>query len=333
MAPLHADGRIRGRQRGADHRPRRRLPSRGHERQALPRRARRSVLRQHRLRLRRGDRPGGARADARAAVPHELVVRAPARDRARRRGRVARSRRPEPRLLLLGRLGSGRGGVEAGAPVLPGSPRAAALGRARARAERGRRDEARGARRGGGRATVTVQGDLPPGRLPRQHLRCPLVDRDSCDQAAVRAAPPGGAARPQHEPLPPAGGRDRGGVHPVPARGPRAHDPGDGARDGLHGSDGAGPERRRLLHAARGLFRGRAWDLRPLRHPAVRGRGDHRLRAARSLVRVGALRHPARTWSRARRASRPRTRRSAPSSPRSGWRSRSWRVRPCTRTG
>ena len=81
--------------------------------------------RQHRLRLRRGDRPGGARADARAAVLHELVVRAPARDRARRGGRVARARRPEPRLLRLRRLGGGRVGLEARAPVLPRARRQA----------------------------------------------------------------------------------------------------------------------------------------------------------------------------------------------------------------
>ena len=42
----------------------------------------------------------------------------PARDRARRRGRLARSRRPQPRLLRLRRLRGGRVGLEAGAPVL-----------------------------------------------------------------------------------------------------------------------------------------------------------------------------------------------------------------------
>ena len=41
------------------------------------------------------------------------------------------------------------------------------------------------------------------------------------------------------------------------------------------------------------LLAGRPRDLRPLRHPAVRRRGDHRLRPARLLVRLGALRHPA----------------------------------------
>ena len=115
---LHADGRL-PRQRGADHRARRRLLPRGRERQALPRRARGPVLGEHRLLLRRGDRAGGARPDARAALLHELDVRAPARDRARLRGRVARARRPQPRVLRLGRLGGGGVRVEARASVLP----------------------------------------------------------------------------------------------------------------------------------------------------------------------------------------------------------------------
>ena len=110
---------------------------------------------QHRLRVRRRDRPGRARADARAALLHELVVRAPARDRARRRGRLARARRPQPRLLRLRRLRGGRVGVEARAPVLLGaasSPRGASrparAGRTRPRRQTllggaGRRSRAR----------------------------------------------------------------------------------------------------------------------------------------------------------------------------------------------
>src|SRR5207237_1313206 len=112
LAALHEDGRVRRRRR-SDHRPRRRLLPRGYERQALPRRARRPLLGQHRLRLRGGDRGGGGGADARAALLHELVVCPPARDRARLRARVARARRPEPRLLRLGGLGSGRVRLEA----------------------------------------------------------------------------------------------------------------------------------------------------------------------------------------------------------------------------
>ena len=43
-----------------------------------------------------------------------------------------------------------------------------------------------------------------------------------------------------------------------------------------------------------GYCRRRSGAVRPLRDPAVRGRGDHRLRPGRRVVRVGALRHPAR---------------------------------------
>jgi len=54
-------------ERGADHRPWRRLLPRGREREALPGRAGGALLGQHRLRLRRGDRAGGAGADEGAA--------------------------------------------------------------------------------------------------------------------------------------------------------------------------------------------------------------------------------------------------------------------------
>ena len=47
------------------------------------------------------------------------------------------------------------------------------------------------------------------------------------------------------------------------------------------------------VHAARRLLAGRARALRRVRHPALGGRGDHRLRPPRPLVRLGALRHPA----------------------------------------
>ena len=45
--------------------------------------------------------------------------------------------------------------------------------------------------------------------------------------------------------------------------------------------------------APEGYWAGRAGDLRPLRHPALGRRGHHRLRPARALVRLRALRHPA----------------------------------------
>ena len=65
----------------------------------------------------------------------------------------------------------------------------------------------------------------------------------------------------------------------LPARRARAGDRLDGTGDGLPRAHGARAERRRLLHAARGLLARRARDLRPLRHPALGRRGDHRLRA------------------------------------------------------
>ena len=147
----------------------------------------------------------------------------------------------------------------------------------------------------------------------------------------VRAARPRGRARPQHEPLPPARAtRPRRSSrrscsteleHTLDAEGP-GHD--------RHGPHGAGAERRRLLHAAGGLLAGRPGDLRPLRDPACRGRGDHRLRPPRRLVRLREVRHPARTWSRARRACPPRTPRSARWSSPTALRSRSWAVSPGT---
>ena len=233
-----------------DHRARRRLLPRGRERAALPRRARRALLREHRLLVRRGDRPGRARADARAALLHELVVRASARDRARRRGRVARAGRPEPRLLLLRRLGGGRVGVEARAPVLRGARRARRVAAGARDEPETRHDEHRR-----GRAVASaLQGDRAAHRVPRHDHRRALDQRHPGAPRAVRAARPRGAARLEHEPLPPPARRDRGGVHAVPARRARAGDPLDGAGDRLPRAHGAGAERRRLLHAARGLL-------------------------------------------------------------------------------
>ena len=68
---------------GADHRARRGPVSLRLARQALPRHAQRPVHGADRLLVRRGARPGRARADAQAPVLHQLDVRAPARGRAR----------------------------------------------------------------------------------------------------------------------------------------------------------------------------------------------------------------------------------------------------------
>ena len=229
---LHAHGRVR-RLRGPDHRSRRRLLPRGLERQAVPRRARGPLRGADRLLVRRRGRAGGARADEGAAVLHELVVRASARDRARARGGAARAGRPEPRVLRLGRLGGGRVGLEARAPV-PRRPRRASL-----------------------------EGDRPPHRVPRHDDGRALDQRHRGDQERVRAARPRDVPRAQHEPLPPAGRGDGGAVHRVPARRPRAGDHRRGAVDGRDGDHGAGAERRRRVHAAGRVLPGRARDLRP----------------------------------------------------------------------
>ena len=88
----------------------------------------------------------------------------------------------------------------------------------------------------------------------------------------------------------------------------------DGARDGLPGPHGAGAERRRVVHRAGRLLAGRARALRPLRHPALGRRGDHRLRAGRRTGSAPSATTSGPTSSRARRVSRPPTPRSAPSS-------------------
>ena len=90
---LHFSSMRRYRGRGdPDHRARRGPVPLRHARQALPGLAQRPVHGADRLLVRRGARPGGAGADAAAAVLHELDVRAPARGRARRRW--PSSRRP-----------------------------------------------------------------------------------------------------------------------------------------------------------------------------------------------------------------------------------------------
>ncbi len=188
--------------------------------------------------------------------------------------------------FVLGRFRGGRVGVEARAAVLRRARRCQPNAGCRA----GRDDPPAGGRSVAG---PQVQGDRPQHRLPRHDVRGPVDQRCRVAPHALRAARARGAAREQHEPLPPAARRDGGGVHRLPPRRARADDPGDGARDGLPGPHGADPERRRLLHRARGLLARRARALRPLRHPALGRRGDHRVRSRRPLVRVRALRHPA----------------------------------------
>ena len=114
----------------------------------------------------------------------------PARDRARGRAGGARAGRPQPRLLRLRRLRGGRVGLEARAPVLPARARQCGL----AGETRHERVAA---------AAAQVQGDRTPRRLPRDDDGRALDQRHPGAATIVRAARARGAARPQHEPLPP----------------------------------------------------------------------------------------------------------------------------------
>ena len=105
---------------------------------------------------------------------------------------------------------------------------------------------------------------------------------------AVRAARARGAARPQHEPLPPPAGGDRGGVHArscstTSSRRSRRRARRRSAMVIMEPVQNAGG----AFTPPDGLLAGRARALRPLRHPALRRRGDHRLRPAR---RTGSAR-------------------------------------------
>ena len=97
----------------------------------------------------------------------------PGRDRAGRADRGPRAGRPQPRLLHLGRLGGGRVGLEAGAPVPQAQRRPAAH-----------------------------EDHLARDRLPRHHLRRALDHRHHAAAHAVRAARAGRLPRAQHERLP-----------------------------------------------------------------------------------------------------------------------------------
>ena len=70
-----------------------------------------------------------------------------------------------------------------------------------------------------------------------------------------------------------------------PGRDDRRADRVRGPRHGRRRDPGAGPERRRLLHAARGLLAARARDLRRVQRAADLRRGDLRVGSARRVVR------------------------------------------------
>ena len=266
LAPLHPHGRV-PRRGGADHRARRRLP-RGREREALldalaglfsvnlgygfGEEMDRLALEQ--MRERPSTRTGRPRTRA-IELAREVTALAP--------GDL------QPRLFVRG--------SEAVESALK-------LARQYFLARGGKRIDADDAARRACRRphAAQVQGDRAPDRLPRDDGR--VVDQRHPRPAdAVRAARARGAAREEHELLPL--GRfagDRGRVHGDAARRIRVDvDPRDGAGDGPASSTWsrcrtrAAPSRRPRVLARR------ARALRPLRHPPLRRRGDHRLRPGR----------------------------------------------------
>ena len=105
-------------------------------------------------------------------------------------------------------------------------------------------------------ALLALQGDRPAHRVPRDDVRRALDQRHPRASAPVRAARARGAARVEHEPLPPPARGDRGGVHRVPARRARADDPRHGPGDGVPRAHGARAERRRRVRAPAGYWQG-----------------------------------------------------------------------------
>ena len=95
---------------------------------------------------------------------------------------------------------------------------------------------------------------VAPRRLPRDDHGRALDQRRRRAAHAVRAARPRGASRPQHEPLPPSRGRDRGGVHGDAPRGARGDDR---------------PGRRRTRSRCSSWSRCRTPAARSLRRPAT----------------------------------------------------------------
>ena len=149
------------------------------------------------------------------------------------------------------------------------------------------------------------EGHRARGRLPRRHPRRAQRDRHHRDAHAVRALHARRLPRAQHEPLPP-GPRLR---RREPGRVDRAAHRVRGPRDGVGRDPRARPERRRLLHAARGLLPARARDLRPVRRAARSPTRSSARGGASATSSAPSATATSRTSSRRPRASRRPTRR------------------------
>ena len=215
-------------------------------------------------------RRGRRRPGQGARLLHELELRAPARDRARRADRLARPRRPQPRLLHLRRL----------------------------------------ARRSSRRSSSPASTTSSPATRSKTKFIAREIAYHGTTLARSRATgitglrtpfeplAPGGCHVAEHEQLPLARG-------PRPALGRRRDRGADRVRgpgDGRRGDPRAGAERRRLLRAAGRLLPARARDLRPLRRAADLRRGDLLLGPARPLLRLRSATATSPTSSRPPRA-------------------------------
>ena len=135
------------------------------------------------------------------------------------------------------------------------------------------------------------QGDRARDRLPRDEPRRAVGDRHHRPARSRSSRSPRAAAT-SRTPTPTACRRGMTEADFAEAIAERIEFEGPDTVGG--GDPRAGPERRRLLHAARRLLPARARDLRRVRRAADLRRGDLRLGPPRRVVRRSALRLPAR---------------------------------------
>ena len=191
--------------------------------------------------------------------------------------RVADARRPQPRLLHLGRRRVGRDRAQGRAPV----PQA-------------------------DRQPEQDEGHRARGRLPRHDARRAQRDRRDEPARAVRAVHAG--RLPRRRTRTSTGSRPGYGVENL-AEAIADADRVRGAGDGRRRDPRAGAERRRLLHAARGLLPARARDLRRARGAAASPTRSSARGAGSATGSAPSATATSRTSSRRPRGSPRRTRR------------------------